>query len=240
MYTKEEILDEIKRTAKENCGKPLGQKRFLDETGIRNWDWGRYWPRYADAVTEAGFAPNLPWTKYPEGVLEKKMILLIRKLGKYPVITEMRIENINNPDFPYNAIKGRSRAFIKDLLRYCEKTPGHDDILKICQPVLDKFDDQEKDDLTSNLTSSVGEVYLYKRGKYYKIGRSKDPVRRGQEIRIESPEPLRLIHSFKTDDPSGVEAYWHNRFENKRHKETEFFSLNSQDIKAFKRWKKLY
>lgn len=77
MYTKEEILNEIKRTAKENGGKPLGEKRLLDETGIRSWDWGRYWPKYADAVIEAGFTPNLPWTKYPEGVLEEKMVLVI-------------------------------------------------------------------------------------------------------------------------------------------------------------------
>lgn len=233
-------MDEIKRTAKENGGKPLGEKRFLDETGIRSWDWGRYWSKYGDAVKAAGFTPNLPWTKYPEGVLEEKMVFLIRKFGKYPVITEMRIEYINNPDFPYNAIKKRWRYFIRDLVRYCEKKPGHDDILEICQPILEKLDEKEKDVLTNNSSSSVGEVYLYKRGKYYKIGRSKDPVRRGQEIRIESPETLRLIHSFKTDDPSGVETYWHKRFENKRHKETEFFSLNSQDIKAFKRWKKLY
>lgn len=240
MYTKEEILNEIKRTAKENGGKPLGEKRLLDETGIRSWDWGRYWPKYADAVIEAGFTPNLPWTKYPEGVLEEKMVLVIRKLGRYPTINEMRIEQVGNPDFPYNAIKKRKWEFVRDLVRYCAKKPGHDDILEICQPILEKLDEKEKDDVTNNSSSSVGQVYLYKRGKHYKIGHSKDPVRRGKEIGLESPDILRLIHSFKTDDPSGVEAYWHKRFENKRWKETEFFSLNSQDIKAFKRWKKLY
>ncbi len=152
----------------------------------------------------------------------------------------MRIEQIGNPDFPYNAIKKRGRDFIRDLVRYCEKNPGHDDILEICQPILERLDEKEKDDVTNNSSSSVGTVYLYKHGKYYKIGHSNDPVRRGKEIRLESPETLKLIHSFKTDDPSGVEAYWKKRFENKRWKETETFSLNSQDIKAFKRWKKLY
>ena len=239
MYTREEILNEIKRTAKENGGKPLGTKRFSNETGIGVYDWGRYWPKYGDAVLEAGLTPNLPWTKYPEGVLEEKMVLLIRKLPKYPTINKMRIEQIDNPDFPYHAIKKRKRDFVRDLVRYCKKRPGHDDILEICQPILEKLDEKEKNDVTNNSSSSVGEVYLFKRGKYYKLGRSHDLVRRGKEIRLELPEKPKLIHSFKTDDPSGVEAYWHKRFENKRLEKTEFFSLNSQDIKAFKRWKKI-
>jgi len=240
MYTKEEILNEMKRTAEENGGKPLGRQRFSDETGIGSYDWGQYWAKYGDLVIEAGLTPNLPWTKYPKGVLEEKMVLLIRKLGKLPTLNEMRVEQTNNPDFPYRAIKRRKLNFVRDLVRYCEKKPGHDDILEICQPILEKLDEKEKDDVTNKSSSSVGEVYLYKRGKYYKLGRSTDPVRRGKEIKLESPEPLILIHSFKTDDPSGVEAYWKNKFKDKRYKKTEFFILNSQDIKAFKRWKKIY
>jgi hypothetical protein len=240
MYTKEEILNEIRRTAKENGDKPLGEKRFADKTGIGPYDWGQHWARYGDAVVEAGYPRNLPWTKYPEGVLEEKMVSLIRKLGKYPTMNEMRIEQTGNPDFPYPAIKKRQLIFARDLIRYCGKKPDLDDILQYCQTKLEKSGEKEKDDVTDNSSSSVGEVYLYKRGKNYKLGRSKDPVRRGKEIRLESPEGLTLIHSIKTDDPNGVEAYWHKRFENKRWKKTEFFSLNSQDIKAFKRWKKIF
>lgn len=239
MSTREEMLNEMKRTAKENGSKPLGEKRVLNETGIRSWDWGQYWSKYSDFVIEAGYTPNLPWTKYSEGVLEKKVVFLIRKLGRYPTINQMRIEQINNPDFPYNAIKKRKQNFIRDLVCYCEKNPGHDDILEICRPILEKLDEKEKVDININSSSSVGQVYLFKSGKYYKIGFSRDPLRRVQEIKVQSPE-LTLIHSFKTDDPSGVEAYWHKRFENKRYKDTEFFSLTSQDIKAFKRWRKLY
>ena len=66
------------------------------------------------------------------------MVLVIRKLRKYPTITEIRIEHIDNPDFPYNAIKKRKREFIRDLVRYCEKKPDHGDILEICQPILEK------------------------------------------------------------------------------------------------------
>jgi hypothetical protein len=105
---------------------------------------------------------------------------------------------------------------------------------------LEKFNEKEKDDVTDNSSSSVGQVYLCKRGKYYKIGYSKDPVRRRGEIGLQSPEELKWIYSFETDDLRGVEAYWHKRFENKRFKKTEFFNLNSQDIKVFKRWKKIF
>jgi hypothetical protein len=41
---RQHILDEIRRTAKANCGVPLGKSRFEQETGIRYYDWfGRFW-----------------------------------------------------------------------------------------------------------------------------------------------------------------------------------------------------
>ena len=84
----------------------------------------------------------------------------------------------------------------------------------------------------------VGEVYLFKSGRYYKIGRTKDTVRREAEIRIQLPEACDLIHSIKTDDPSGIEVYWHRRFEAKR-KQGEWFDLSPADVKAFKRWRRV-
>ncbi len=52
---KEHILSEIKKTAEENGGVPLGRSRFETETGINQWDWcGKFWSRWNDAVNEAG------------------------------------------------------------------------------------------------------------------------------------------------------------------------------------------
>jgi hypothetical protein len=56
---REHILEEIRRTTKENGGKPLGSRRFADATGIRESEWrGKLWARWGDALTEAGFAAN--------------------------------------------------------------------------------------------------------------------------------------------------------------------------------------
>jgi hypothetical protein len=50
------------------------------------------------------------------------------------------------------------------------------------------------------------------------------------------PESLKVIYEIKTDDPTGIEAYWHKRFEAKR-KNGEWFDLSREDISAFRRRK---
>jgi len=58
----------------------------------------------------------------------------------------------------------------------------------------------------------LGIVYLFKERRFYKIGRSNSLGRREYELGIKLPEKLKLIHQIRTDDPVGIEAYWHNRF----------------------------
>ena len=53
------------------------------------------------------------------------------------------------------------------------------------------------------------------------------------QIGLKLPEEVKTLHSIVTDDPDGIEAYWHKRFEEKR-AEGEWFALTSDDIKAFK------
>jgi|TARA_B100000959_G_C14898535_1_gene589830 hypothetical protein len=55
-------------------------------------------------------------------------------------------------------------------------------------------------------------------------------------LQLELPEKVKPTHYIETDDPSGIEKYWHNRFANKR-KEGEWFSLSNNDVRAFKRWR---
>ena len=81
-----------------------------------------------------------------------------------------------------------------------------------------------------------GFVYLIKSGNHYKIGRTNALGRRERELAVQLTERSKTVHSIRTYDPSGIEAYWHRRFEAKR-KNGEWFALSAQDVAAFRRWK---
>lgn len=54
-----------------------------------------------------------------------------------------------------------------------------------------------------------GHVYMLKIGKHVKIGRTYAVPRRHRQITLELPEKPDAIHSIRTDDPEGIEAFWH-------------------------------
>jgi AcrR family transcriptional regulator len=113
------------------------------------------------------------------------------------------------------------RAWIAD------KT-GFDDIAAMLGPA------PEPGEARASWTQSL--VYLLQSGRHYKIGRSDRIERRVREIRAAMPEALRLVHSIRTDDPVGIEAYWHRRFADRR-ANGEWFRLSHADVAAFKRRK---
>ncbi|MDP3640345.1 MAG: GIY-YIG nuclease family protein [Nanoarchaeota archaeon] len=238
--TKQEIISSIRRTAKENGGKPLGVARFEKETSIKVHEWKKYWPRFGDALKEAGFSPNQLQGAYSDEFIVEKAISVIRKLNKFPTFDEFRVERNYDVELPnYNVFLkyGSKQKLAVKIIEYCNRKGGYEDVIRLCLPVSEES--TEKKNIVDYITiPNLGEVYLFKSGRYYKIGKTNDTVRRGNEIRIQLPERTDLIHSIKTDDPSGIEAYWHKRFESKR-MQGEWFDLNSSDIKAFKRWRRI-
>ncbi len=235
---KRHILDEIKRTAKANGGVPLGKGRFFNETGIKESDWrGKFWVRWSDAVREAGCAPNQKQTAYDEKVLLDRYVTVMRELGHFPVVAELRLRARSNPNFPsdkaFRRLGSKQQLAVK-IQEYCEGRAGYEDIVALCQEITYSPSIVPKDD--SGSEEGFGFVYLLKAGRFYKIGRTNAVGRREYELAIQLPEKASTVHTIRTDDPVGIEAYWHKRFES-RHKNGEWFELTGADVKAFRRRK---
>jgi len=239
MITKEHILSEIFRTANENNGKALGVQRFENETGIKQSDWyGKYWSRWGDALEEAGFTANKLNDAYDINHIREKYAFLVRELGHIPVIGEIRMKATNDKSFPSHTVftrLGKKDQLIENVANYCKEKNEWNDVYKILSKHKPKDAKNTQPD-QEEVNYKDGFVYLIKSGRYYKIGMTNDLHRRTREISIELPERSETIHSITTDDPSGIEAYWHKRFSSKR-VNGEWFSLTPSDIKAFRRRK---
>ena len=224
-------------------GKAPGSQRFESETGVRRTDWyPKYWLRWGDAVRDAGCETNLFITSHDPEVLIRKYIDLIRELQSFPIEGQLMVKRKGDRTFPDRSafwrLGSKSQRAAK-ILEYCHTHEGYEDVVPFCSPVArsQPLDAGEK----SSEGRSSGYVYLVKHGsrREYKIGRTNNPIRREGEVAIELPEQLEPVHRIKTDDPAGIERYWHIRFAKKR-KNGEWFALSAEDVRAFKRWKRIY
>jgi hypothetical protein len=235
---KARILAEIKRTAEENGGAVLGQERFEKETGISSGVWrGKYWRAWSDAVKEAGFAPNRLTEAHSHEALIVCILRLARKLGRYPTQADLSMERQTDRSFPNKGAFINLGAFATrlELVReYAEQHAEYRDELKLLPAPEDTTEKRERKPESGELAD--GAVYMFKLGKHFKIGKTFSVPRRHREIALELPEKPDVIHVITTDDPSGIEAYWHNRFAAKR-TNGEWFALTREDIRAFKRRK---
>lgn len=237
--TKQHIIEAIRRTAKINGGIPLGVDRFQKETGINQYACHKFWPNFSEALREAGFKPNAFQAAHDIEFLIESVVALMREIGRFPTDADLVGKRSRDSQFPspgsVNKL-GRKKERAEKIFEYA-KQKKYDDVAALCGKVVENFKEDENSDDSSS-SQILGEVYLCKSGRFYKIGKTNNLVRRGKELRIQLPERIDLIHSIKTVDPSGVETYWHKRFEAKR-KQGEWFELTSTDIKEFKRWRQI-
>jgi hypothetical protein len=105
--TRKQILEEIRRTAAANAGKPLGAQRLFGETGIKRAHWRRYWARLGDAHREAGCEPNKMTASRTDEDLLSNLAELVRELGHFPVEGEIRLKAINHAGFPSHNTFGK-------------------------------------------------------------------------------------------------------------------------------------
>ena len=232
------ILSEIKRTAEANGGPPLGSARFSTETGIKKSDWhGVFWARWGDALREAGFPPNEFNAAWPTMDLLGKFAQLAIELGRLPTKGEVKLRKRVEKEFPSPSAfsrLGTKSELVGQLAEFCRARVGYESVLCMCEEYVTRSRPTPEPSLPEEV--EIGFVYLMQSGRFFKIGRTNAAGRREYELGIQLPERPNTIHVIRTDDPAGIEAYWHRRFEAKR-KNGEWFELDKSDIAAFKRRK---
>ena len=230
---KDEIIGQIRRLAAENDGKAPGQIAFARATGIREHQWlGKLWARWSDAVSEAGLSPNIRTMRLDSERVLAQIVAACHAYGKVPTKAEFNLYRTNNPDFP--SVKAVSRHFgsrdqlIDALSSLSQKDEALAKLLPYAEITMTPPPNAEREAVKD------GHVYLLKSGEFYKVGRSDNLERRVKEVRVAMPDALTLLHSIRTDDPAGIEAYWHRRFADRR-ANGEWFKLTRADLAAFRR-----
>lgn len=157
----------------------------------------------------------------------------MRHYGKMPSSAELRMYARVDAEFPsHNTFANHFQDKVEmasKLRDYIAENPDQSDITPLLPP-------PQEERIERPAKISEGFVYLIKSGAHYKIGRSDELERRVKEIRVALPDAATLVHSIRTDDPAGIEAYWHRRFADRR-ANGEWFKLTTSDVAAFKRRK---
>jgi hypothetical protein len=188
MVTREEIIEEIRRIATSNNGKPLGLDAFKRLTGIRESDWrGIFWARWNDALLEAGFPPNDMARKTDDEAVFRALVEVMRQVGKFPTVSEYQLFRRNNGSLPSDRAIYRSRSRRLGVLA------GFRDWLSThpeCNDVALYVPQSLRSDPAEVSNATDGFVYLTKSGVHFKVGRSDEIERRVKEIRTALPDKL--------------------------------------------------
>ena len=237
--TKDDVIRRIRELAAEWRGH-VGLRAFFTETGIKeNWlrrqEWYCGW---SNLVAEAGLeSREFSVGRTPRSHIAEAVALLVEELGHWPTEDELTRARGRDKAFPSMKVirplrkSGELAALIVALGTQSERFAK-------AAVVAQAFATAPAEASTTGPNERiVGYVYLLRSGSRYKVGKSNDPSRRYREVRIELPDETHQVHTIPTDDPTGIEKYWHERFASKRVRNTEFFLLSAEDVQAFKRRK---
>jgi Meiotically up-regulated gene 113 len=239
--TKEGVAQRIRQLAAQRGGH-ISFRAFVSETGIqgrwlRNQEWFTKWN---DLLAELGIAtrqfdvPPTPRSRIAEAVAE-----LIQRLGRWPTEDDLQRARKKDRSFPsLKVISPLRRSGELAALVVALGSPGTQ--FGQAAMIAGKYVSIDKERADADIAPNErvkGYVYMLRSGRRYKIGKSSDPSRRYREVRLELPEETHQVHTIPTDDPTGIEKYWLERFSIKRVRNTEFFALDGYDIQAFKRRK---
>ena len=189
-------------------------------------------------MAEAGFPPNQLQSRYADDEVLAALVTEIRRLGRMPTRAELDLRRRDDPTFPSSKVFDRfgpKAAWPNRVAAYCRDREDDVDVFEIVSSAIVEFDETRSVESEDDAVG-YGFVYLLKSGRYYKVGHTFDVGRRRYELAIQLPEPVTEVHAIRTDDPAGIESYWHSRFADRR-RNGEWFELTGADITAFKRRK---
>lgn len=233
---REQILEQIRKLA-DRDGVAPGRRKFEHETGITSGSWyGVLWPRWSDAIKEAGLTPNVKNASAKPEALLIAYCEAIRHFRTVPTFAELRIFLRTRGELPshntYLKHFGTKEKLVSAIRGFASSNTEFEDVLRylptrcVEKPAPENTRAKAKD----------GYVYLLRSGQHWKIGRTDNIEKRIKSISVSLPEAVELDHVIRTDDPSGIEAYWHKRFSERR-LNGEWFQLTREDVRAFRRRK---
>ncbi len=242
--SKQSIIDAYNQLTQNHGGKVVGEGIFKRETEISPYYWrGGYWRSWSAFQKDAGHTPNKPTEKIDDKILFRRLAELILEIEDIPTQADLRLKRKEDESFPSDdAFRrlGEKHTLMKKLSVFCKDNLEYEVVSEI---IANYFKDNvsESKRATEEDNIDYGFVYLMKSGPDYTIGKSNHTGRRSYEHERKLPKKIKTIHTIKTDDPFGVESYWHNRFKAKR-TETDgsWYRLSASDVKSFKRWKSIF
>ena len=243
MTKKNDFLALLIAAAEGNGGKPPGESQFFRQCGLTRRDlWAAGYDTYGAACEAAGLRANtFSVPRMSDDDLFRPLAALARAMGKFPPTGAFNVARKRDTNFPgLAAFKRRERqgpelSLREALLAWCRKTNEFSDVSELLGLTTTSSPKQQR---TATRQVVNGHVYLMRYGSggaVYKIGLTDNVSRRHAQLNMMAPQDVRIVHTIPTDDPQGIERYWHERFEPKRLEgKKELFRLTPDDVAAFR------